>query len=236
VIRNSKLIVAHRGDHSQRPDHYKAHENTLEAAQYAIDDGADMVELDVRRTREGEFIVHHDEAIGGDRLSDMDFGEALGRASIEGYLLPRLTEMLEFAKGRIRLDVEIKETGYEEEILRTICDYLSPEDFCITSFALSSIAQVRRLDSGVRLGLLCSDIAGAAALQMFRESPADFLAPEHVILNDATLAEAAQSKIPLLPWTVNDPATIARFLQQPPVFGIITDRPVEALQIRSALQ
>lgn len=236
MIRNSKLIVAHRGDHSLRPDHYKAHENTLEAAGYAIDDGADMVEFDVRRTREGELIVHHDEAIGGDPISEMDFGQALGRASAEGYLLPRLTEMLAFAKGRIRLDVEIKETGYEEEILRTVCEYLSPEDFCITSFALSSIAQVRRLDSGVRLGILCSDIAGAAAVQMFRESPANFLAPEHVILDDATLAEAAQLKIPLLPWTVNDPAAITRFLQQPAVFGIITDRPVEALQIRSGLQ
>jgi glycerophosphoryl diester phosphodiesterase len=224
----SRLIVAHRGDHS------RVHENTLEAAQYAIDDGADMVELDVRRTREGELIVYHDEAIGGDRLSEMDYGEALGRASIEGYVLPRLSEMVAFAKGRIRLDIEIKETGYEEEILRTICDDLSLEDFFITSFAPSALAQVRRLNPAVRLGILCSDIAGPAAFQTFRESPADFLAPEHAMLDDATLADAARSKIPILPWTVNDPALIARYLQEPSVFGVVTDRPVEALRIRGA--
>jgi glycerophosphoryl diester phosphodiesterase len=231
----SKLIVAHRGDHSRvREDFSRVHENTLEAAQYAIDDGADMVELDVRRTREGELIVHHDEAIGGDRLSEMDFGQALGRASTQGYLLPRLSEMVAFAKGRIRLDIEIKESGYEEEILRTVCDDLSLEDFFITSFALPAIAQVRRLNPAVRLGILCAGISGPAALQMFRESPANFLAPEHTMLDDPTLADAVRSKIAILPWTVNDPALIARYLQEPSVFGVITDRPVEALHIRGA--
>jgi hypothetical protein len=56
----------------------------------------------------------------------MDYGEALGRASTEGYVL---TEIVPFAKRRIRPDIEIKETGYEEEILRTICDDLFLEDF-----------------------------------------------------------------------------------------------------------
>jgi glycerophosphoryl diester phosphodiesterase len=63
---NDKLVVAHRGGSS------KWRENTVDAVRHAIDCGADMVEFDVRRTADGELIVHHEEALGDCLLADID--------------------------------------------------------------------------------------------------------------------------------------------------------------------
>ena len=48
------LVLAHRGASAARP------ENTLDAFRHARELGADGVELDVRATRDGAFVVHHD--------------------------------------------------------------------------------------------------------------------------------------------------------------------------------
>lgn len=53
------LIIAHRGSSYDLPG------NTLPAIQKAIKDGADIIEIDLRRTKDGEIIIMHDE-IGQD--------------------------------------------------------------------------------------------------------------------------------------------------------------------------
>ena len=227
-MENRKIVVAHRGDHT------RAHENTLEAAQSAIDCGADMMEFDVRRCGDGALVVHHDEQIGAQLLANASFAQALRLADGRGYRLARLEEMLELTAGKIRLDVELKEGGYEDTVLRCLFDHLRPEDFLITSFDTEALARLRAARPEVRTGILISDVSGARALEMFLGSGTDFLAPDDAILDGPTLAEAAKFQIPLLPWTVNDPDAIRRRLLEPAVFGIITDTPAEALRIRNA--
>jgi glycerophosphoryl diester phosphodiesterase len=85
-MQRRKLVVAHRGDHA------KAHENTVAAFQAAIDDGADAIELDVRRTADGRLVVHHDECIGDERIADLPFSRASGLALRLGYRLAQLDE------------------------------------------------------------------------------------------------------------------------------------------------
>ena len=47
-------VIAHRGASAAAP------ENTIEAFRLARELGADMVELDARRTADGQVVVHHD--------------------------------------------------------------------------------------------------------------------------------------------------------------------------------
>src|SRR5438874_2944701 len=105
MMEDRKLIVAHRGGKSWW------HENTLEAFQGAITCGADMVEFDVRRTADGELIVHHDEAVGERALAEMEYAEALRCSTALGYQIPRVKELLDVASDRILLDIELKEPG-----------------------------------------------------------------------------------------------------------------------------
>jgi glycerophosphoryl diester phosphodiesterase len=204
---NRKWIVAHRGDHSH------AHENTLAAFGAAIACGADMIEFDVRRTADGEFVVHHDADLGGVPISQMRFTDI---ENWRNYPVPRLAEVLDLASGRIRIDVELKESGYEREVLREMeVRGFSRGECVITSFHASS---VRALVGHAKCGLLVEQMSWDEALAAYREVGADFLAPHYRIAG-------APSEVPILPWTVNDPAAIRAFFERSDVFGVITDIP-----------
>ena len=56
-----KLIGGHRGS----PKKHK--ENTILSFMQAIEDGADFIEFDVRRAKDGNLVVHHDAEISGDK-------------------------------------------------------------------------------------------------------------------------------------------------------------------------
>src|SRR5689334_8630502 len=58
---NKLIVIAHRGDHTTAP------ENTLKAFSDAIAAGVDYVEVDVRASSDGEFVVMHDATI--DRMT-----------------------------------------------------------------------------------------------------------------------------------------------------------------------
>ena len=224
-----KLVVAHAGGTSSAPP------NTLAAFETAIRLGADMIEFDVRRTADDELVLYHDEAIGDRPLATLTYAEALRLVSPRGHPIPRFVELLDAAHGRVLLDIEIKEAGYEAGLLSLVFDRgFGVADFVVTSFEAAALAQVRRVRPEVRIGLLAYDVTGQRALELFQESGADFLGPDCQILDEAVLREADTAAVPLLPWTVNDPAAIGRLLDAPAVMGVITDHTTDALRIRNA--
>ena len=227
---HKKLIVAHAGGRSQAPP------NTLDAFAHAIALGADMIEFDVRQTSDRELVVHHDDAIGNRLLARMEFAECARCAAAAGYRLPRLGEVLDLAIGRVKLDIELKETGFEEAVLGSLIDRrFRPLDFVITSFEQPAVTRVKVASADVRVGLLVYDVTGLEALDRFRKSGADFLAPDYQLLDEATCRQAASLHVQLLPWTVNDPAVTRNLLREPAVIGVITDATATALEIRDAM-
>src|SRR5262245_29247221 len=100
-------IVAHRGASSTRP------ENTLASFEEAIALGAQIVELDIRLSRDGVPVVMHDPVV--DRTTDgTGFVHELTAAEIASLRVgkeervPTFAEVLEVASGRAALAVEIK--------------------------------------------------------------------------------------------------------------------------------
>lgn len=228
-MRSRKLIVAHRGAGS-------APGNTLAAFEAAIRLGADMIEFDVRRTGDDELVVLHDETLGGQSVATLPFVEVLRLGSPPGHHVPRLVELLDAVRGRTRLDVELKEGGYEGRVLDMIFSRgVRPADFVVTSFEIGVIKSVKHARPDVRAGLLVDEVTPERALEMFGESGADFLGPDCQIIDDGMLERAGAAAVDLLPWTVNEPADIRRLLHAPAVIGVITDCTPEALQIRDAV-
>jgi glycerophosphoryl diester phosphodiesterase len=129
----------------------------------------------------------------------------------------------------------LKESGYEETVLDALCARFQPQEFFITSFLFDSLVRVRALIPAVRIGVLVSEISRSQALERFRQTGADFLAPDYPMLDQHTVAEATRLHIPLLPWNVNQPDEIRRCLQEPSIFGVITDQPAQALRIRAVV-
>src|ERR1700692_4296731 len=106
------LVIAHRGASRDAPA------NTPAAFEAAIAVGADAVELDVRRTADVVLVVHHNASRRGVPLTLLTYS-ALVRLSRNEP--PRLDTVLDLCAGRIALDIEVKEPGYEAEGIEAAC-------------------------------------------------------------------------------------------------------------------
>jgi glycerophosphoryl diester phosphodiesterase len=112
--RKDIVVIAHRGAHKSVP------ENTLASLEKAIELGCDYVELDVRRTKDGALVILHDATVnrmtnGKGKIEDLTLGQIQkldilrGRPRIvSGHKIPTFDQMLEGAKGRIKLYVDHK--------------------------------------------------------------------------------------------------------------------------------
>lgn len=240
TTQNMCRVIAHRGDHTHAP------ENTLAAFTAAIEVGADQIELDVRRSQDGIPLIFHDADLDGQPLAALTWAEIQAREPI----IPTLEETLLHVKGKISLDIELKEAGYEEQVLDLIRDIFSPDycDHCvITSFLPQVVQWVKTRDPQLQVGLLVdrkapesqdsqtTEYTTGSLFQHSRDLGADFLAPHHSWIDPEFLNLATEVGIPLYVWTVNDPEQMRAYLQSKIIQGLITDYPQLALQIRASL-
>lgn len=226
------LIIAHRGASSAAP------ENSLEAFDLAIAAGADMIEFDVRRTRDDYLIVFHDADLGGAPVGQLTRGE-VGEQT--GMTPPVLDEVLEFAQGRVKLNVELKEDGYVERVMTRLSDYLDPQEIVVTSFLDAVLIQVKRLaevKTGLLLGVdqpglfLRTELGSLFPAARLRRCGADYVAAPIELADSGVIGRTALGELPALVWTVNDRETIVRCLVDERIAGIITDVPARARALR----
>ena len=104
------LVIGHRGA--------KGHlaENTLPSIAKAIELGVDGVEIDIFRCASGELVVFHDKTL--DKLTNTTgYIEQLTLDSIQkievlnGFTIPTLEEVLDLIRGRVFLNIELKDVG-----------------------------------------------------------------------------------------------------------------------------
>jgi glycerophosphoryl diester phosphodiesterase len=136
------LVAAHRADHEVYA------ENSLPAIQRAIDKGIDIIEIDVRETKDGVLVLMHDESIdkktdGHGKVAEMTFSELQGvHLKREGVVtterMPSFQQALEMARGKIMIDIDfkadtrsamvstcklVKAMGMEKQVLFFVYDY-----------------------------------------------------------------------------------------------------------------
>ncbi len=224
ALHSRKLVIAHRGVTSP------ARENTLEAFRKAIDLRADMIEFDVRRTKDQRYVIHHDPQIAGKSLNEMTFREVREIARSLQFHVPELEEVLALTRGRIGLDIELKEEGYEREIVRLVSGTLAEGDFVLSSFQAGCLARVKQCRSGVRTGLIFKD-AGALTTDIL-EGDTDWLFPVQALAAGELLERMKRAGKKIAVWTVNDTQQMKRLLHDDRIEGIITDRTDAALAVR----
>lgn len=216
--------VAHRGLHSGGIP-----ENSLAACREAIREGY-TVELDVRRTKDDVLVVFHDENLlrmtGQDRIvAESSFADLEGAfLSGTGERIPSLAGFLETAGGRTGLLIEVKPhgtPGMTETLLARALDRY-PGRFAIASFDPFVLRWFRKNRPGwIRVQV--TGRPGRHAVGRIRR----FLVKNHIVLvisrPDALACEVSNLGrwtrliarllgLPLIAWTVRDPAT-ARALE-----------------------
>jgi glycerophosphoryl diester phosphodiesterase len=236
-----KLIIAHRGSTSH------AKENTIESFEKAMVSGADMIEFDVRRTKDNVLIAFHDEVIQGHSTGDLTYEGMNQLARNLGFDIPTVEEVLKWSRGKIKLDVELKEEGYEKEIVELLMSYLEEDQFVITSFNDALLRVIKERYPDIQTGLILGrDIPSYRFLTQLQElfpinrckkARADFLVAHLKLLRLGFLARARRSHYPVFVWTVNDEEMIRKLLHDRRVYAIITDNPELAVSLRKkALQ
>lgn len=219
-------VIAHRGASAAFA------ENTLAAFEGARAMGADGVELDVRRTRDGMGLVHHDAALADGRLL-VD----LHAADVPDQV-PHLGPALDACAG-IMVNVEIKNVPIDPDfdaaqtmadlVVRTVSTAGRIDDVVVSSFGLGAIDRVHELEPRLRTAWLVVD----------RGDPADLIARaaaagHHGIHPIAPMADAAfverahGAGLFVNVWTVDDPDAIRR-LADLGVDGVVTNVPDVAL-------
>jgi glycerophosphoryl diester phosphodiesterase len=225
-------VIAHRGASAAR------RENTLDAFREAGRQGADAVELDVRRTADTVPVVHHDDSIPGvGPIVELTAAVLADRAP----WVPTLAEALE-ACDTMWVNAEIKnsplERGFDPDdtVLALVLDHLHRTDgarrVLISSFNPITAARAVGALEGLRTALLVpagSDLGAAAS---------DAAAAGHDALHPAgadlasdpgnRIAAVHAQGLAVNTWTVDDPGYIRR-LAAAGIDGIVTNRPDAAL-------
>ncbi|HEY8176488.1 MAG TPA: glycerophosphodiester phosphodiesterase [Gemmatimonadaceae bacterium] len=209
--------VAHRGSPRERT------ENTLPGFLLAIDHGADAIELDVHATRDGEVVVHHDEAVQRRVIAQSTWRELAEIDLGDGDRIPRLRDVFETVGNRAAVYVELKGRGIEDVVIDVARTHGSR--FALHSFDHDAIARVAQKAPDLARGILLDRGIPKAADQLRRAveraQPRDVW-PHWTLVNEQFMGVAHELGTRVIVWTVNSPGT-AGILVSLGVNGICTD-------------
>ncbi|MGE7939346.1 glycerophosphoryl diester phosphodiesterase membrane domain-containing protein [Bacillus paramycoides] len=222
------IIMAHRGYIS------KGVENTKEAVQGAIDAKADYAEIDVLQTKDGELAVIHDLKLkrlanANVHVSDLTMDElrqlTLSQDGFSGQI-STLDEIIKLAKGKIKLNIEVKLHGGEKDFVNKVLKTIKDNDFekqcVIQTLHYPLIKEFKRANPDIKVGYIL--YASRANLKNVK---ADFYVAEEYMLNKKLVKEARKLNKPIYVWTVNDMESLKAYYKLN-VDGIITDYPEDA--------
>ena len=227
------LVFAHRGGARIGP------ENTIAAFDRGLSAGADGLELDVRLSRDGRVVIHHDALL--DRTTRAR-GPLNGRTAAELAELdvPTLAEVLA-RYPQTGIIIELKESGaaLADAVVDDLRRANAVDRVCLGSFSLSALRAARAAapeiaTSGARFEVRIALYKSWCGLSPGRVPYRAFQVPETSgrtrVVSPRFVQLAHKAGVAVQVWTVDEPDDIRRLLDWG-VDGIISDRPDVAVQV-----
>lgn len=219
------LIIGHRGAAGLAP------ENTLESIQAAIDASADMVEIDVRLTRDRKLVVVHDARL---QRTHKEKASVASLTYDELTLLtpdqpvPLLKTVLDEFFGKILINIELKARGSGEALIKLLEKHYVKkasdwDNVIISSFYGTELTRIRRLAKHAHLALLHSQnpFLFVAYHRFINLTAVGF---HRLYLNRFATEIANRTKIFTYVYTVDRPAAL-KHLEAEGVEGVVTNYP-----------
>jgi glycerophosphoryl diester phosphodiesterase len=210
------LVIAHRGASAARP------ENTLSAFELALAQGADMIEIDLHRARDGALVVAHDadlERLGGNgEIGDATLAEIRRLDAGEGQRVPTLEEVLDGFGARIPFNLELKRgragtyPDLESAVLAAVeCRGLLDQTL-FSSFEDAVLARLRDLAPESRIGVLVSRRSSRRWLERARAVRAESVHFWLGLVNPGVVDAAHAADLGVLAYTVDTVDDMRRLL------------------------
>jgi len=193
--------------------------------------GVPIIEVDVRYVN-GEFLVLHGPS-------------SIKRASIPGKIMAwidyhffyrdpllrrvKLVEVLEKVNGRADINIDIKQPGFEEDLLNLINSVGFEGKVYVTSQIHPIIRRIKELDSKI-LTIASLNILPIDPVKVVLDARADIVSVHVSIVSRELIKQLHEAGLKVLAWTVNDRETILKHMELG-VDGIVTDRPDIALNV-----
>ena len=225
------LVVAHRGASGHAP------ENTLAAMKKAIEMNAEMSELDVQETADGEIILLHDNTtertgkkdlniweLNYSELKDIEVGEWFSE-EFKGEPIPTLKEVIDLVRGKMKLNIEMKANKHEKRLaersLKIVMDNNFLDQVVFTSFKFDEIRKIRELNKEAEVGYIFGKLPHN--VDVFSED-IDLLSAHYQTVDAEFVQKAEAAGMEVAVWTVNTPEDMKRMIELG-VDQIITNYP-----------
>ena len=238
TILQRPIVAAHRGIPSLAP------ENTMAGYQLAYSLGADMIETDVKRTKDGHLVIMHDDTVNRttngtgrvrdltlDEIRQLDAGSKFAPA-FKGEKVPTFKEYLQAFKGKdVVMLIELKDTDIEEQVIQEIEEEDMVNQVVLQSFNLDSMVKINQLKPEIPVGYLYSQgVPGTDTAKVKNaQKMLDYASNRNVTLNASYgsvyadfITYMRQRGMINMHWTFRGEAPFSEKLQQG-VIGPITD-------------
>lgn len=232
---NKTLIIAHRGASGL------VHENTMEAFKLAYNLGADGIEFDLRKTKDGIIVINHNPNINNLIIKEHTYQELLKETKKDNYIIPTFNEVIDTFQNKMFLDIEIKEPGFEQEVIDLVLSKISLNMFMIRSFNKEIIIKVKEINKNISTALILGErhlkygifsrISDIFPKKHIKKTKCNVISPYHKLLLFGYIKRMKKLNLPISIWTINDEKLMKKLIKKK-VDYIITNFPNKALEIR----
>lgn len=219
------LKIAHRGASGY------ANENSIEAFQIALKLNSDVIEFDVRSTKDGKLIVMHDPLIdrvtnGKGRISNLTLNELRNYRLSNMEPIPTFFEVLDLLMHKCICKIDIKEPNSVNTVMKSIIKNGLINSCIITSEIYSVLEKVRKFSSKIKieLGGYKGKISVEQELRKIKNLGGNIMSPHFSTVTEDIVKIVNRNGIDVHVWTVNDKKTIQK-MKNIGVNGITTDFP-----------
>lgn len=215
------LKIGHRGARAYEP------ENTLSSFRRALELGVDAVELDVRKTFDNKLVVIHNANVnkttnGSGEVNELTLEEIQGFIIEKNEHVPTLEEVLDTVANRVKVLVELKETGTEEQVVNLIRRKQLAENVILISFHEDILRKVRELSDELKTGLIY--VRHKNPIQAALDLNAKYLLPLYRFTHSANVKKAHEAGLKVIVWTINKKEEVEEYKKKG-VDGIASDKP-----------
>jgi glycerophosphoryl diester phosphodiesterase len=218
------IRVGHRGAAAYAPG------NSLASFCRALEIGVDMIEVDLRRSCDGQLVLAHDATLLGPEgeveIATTDLATLRTLDLGGGERIMTLAEALSLFRGRCAAMIDLKGEGFEALLVETIRQSgLAPDEVVIPGGTLHSRQAIRALDSSLPLSLSLGRESEALLTDVFVDAiDTEAVTWHHALITPERVARLRSRGPTVYTWTVDDLATMRRVLDAG-VDGVITNRP-----------
>lgn len=224
--------VAHRGASSERP------ENTLAAYELAVAQGADVVEADVRVTADERLVVMHDQTVdrttdGAGAVGALEFADVRALDAGDGERVPTPEEVLELARGRVRVNLDLKELAAVEPTLELVRALDMSDSVTFISFLPEVWDAINVADPEAPVIHLVSSapaLAGLAMGEAGSQSVASGVGLAFGLVSHELVERLHRHGYGVFAWTVDDESEMRRLVDCG-INGIVTNRPAALAEV-----